>query len=110
MTEYDEMLDAHVRFEVDRLTGEGLEESVRTEVEALFGWLDQVTLDDLVSAGQVTDPTRRTKRRRRRTARKPADAATQTGPQPPNWRRHPTSRRARACSRSGARPSDRRST
>lgn len=55
MTEYDAMLDAHVRFEVDRLTGEGLEASIRTEVEALFSWFDQVTLDELASAEQVTE-------------------------------------------------------
>ena len=30
------MLDAHVRFEVDRLTGAGLQETARAEVAALF--------------------------------------------------------------------------
>jgi hypothetical protein len=49
------MLEAHVRFELERLTGDGLDETVRTEVEALLGWLDQVSLDDLASAEMVSE-------------------------------------------------------
>lgn len=55
MTAYDAMLDAHVRFEVDRLTGEGLDQTIRTEVSALFSWLDDVRLDDLVTSEAVTE-------------------------------------------------------
>jgi hypothetical protein len=55
VTAYDDMLDAHVRFEVDRLTGEDLETSVRTEVSALFDWLAEVSLDDLATAQDVID-------------------------------------------------------
>lgn len=55
MTAYDAMLDAHVRFEVDQLTGDGLEQTVRTEVSALFAWLGEVSLDDLVDSPTVTD-------------------------------------------------------
>jgi hypothetical protein len=49
------MLEAHVRFELERLTGDGLDETVRTEVEALLGWLDQMSLDDLASAEMVSE-------------------------------------------------------
>ncbi len=47
------MLDAHVRFELERLTGAGLEESVRDEVDAVFGWLRTVRLADLAPAHEL---------------------------------------------------------
>jgi hypothetical protein len=50
----DTMLDAHVRFEMARLTGDGLDETVRDEVGALFDWLGGVTLDDLADPQTVT--------------------------------------------------------
>lgn len=43
-----QMLDAHVRFEVDRLTGAGLEETARVEVSALFDWLRTVRVADVL--------------------------------------------------------------
>jgi hypothetical protein len=52
---HDAMLDAHVQFEMTRLTGDGLDETVHTEVEALFDWFAGVRLDDLASPEAVTD-------------------------------------------------------
>ena len=43
-----QMLDAHVRFEVDRLTGAGLEQTARAEVGALFDWLGTVRVADVL--------------------------------------------------------------
>lgn len=47
------MLDAHVRFEADRLAGSGLDDTVREEVAALFGWLRTVRLADLAPPGHL---------------------------------------------------------
>ena len=55
MPAHDAMLDAHVQFEMTRLTGDGLDETVHTEVEALFDWFAGVRLDDLASPEAVTD-------------------------------------------------------
>jgi hypothetical protein len=50
----DAMLDAHVQFEMGRLTGDGLEETVRDEVGALMDWLAGVTLAELADPQTVT--------------------------------------------------------
>ncbi|MGA7689168.1 MAG: hypothetical protein WCA29_08050 [Jiangellales bacterium] len=50
----DAMLDAHVQFELGRLTGEGLEQTVRDEVGALFEWLGGVTLAEVADPQTVT--------------------------------------------------------
>lgn len=47
------MLDAHVRFEMERLAGPGLDESVHEEVDALFGWLRSVRLGEIAPAGEA---------------------------------------------------------
>ncbi|MFT6564230.1 MAG: hypothetical protein ACJAY5_000981 [Actinomycetes bacterium] len=49
-----EMLDAHVAFELERLSGQGLAESIAQEVPALFDWLDSVTLNDLGTPKMAT--------------------------------------------------------
>lgn len=50
----DAMLDAHVQFEMGRLTGDGLEETIRDEVGALMDWLAGVTLAELADPQTVT--------------------------------------------------------
>lgn len=55
MPDHDAMLDAHVRFEMARLTGDGLDETVRGEVASVFDWLGEVRLDDLAHPEAVTD-------------------------------------------------------
>jgi len=54
MNANQEMLDAHVRFELDRLSGEGLAATIAAQVTATFGWLDTVTLNDLSTPKAVT--------------------------------------------------------
>lgn len=41
------MLDAHVRYELERWAGDRFPQAVREEVDALFAWLGTVTLRDL---------------------------------------------------------------
>lgn len=48
------MLEAHVAYEMGRLTGPGLADTVNDEVGALFTWLGTVTLADVVDADAVT--------------------------------------------------------
>ncbi len=43
------MLEAHVKFEVDRLTGSGLAQTITQEVPAFFDWLDTTSLADLIT-------------------------------------------------------------
>lgn len=52
MSASESMLEAHVRFEVDRLNQE-LDQTVELEVQALFDWLAGVTLDDIATTEQV---------------------------------------------------------
>ncbi|HYN28962.1 MAG TPA: hypothetical protein VES95_03690 [Dermatophilaceae bacterium] len=49
----DRMLEAHVRLELDRWTGGGLEGTVREQVDAVFGWLGGVRLADVVPAAET---------------------------------------------------------
>ena len=44
------LLDAHVRFELERWSGDGLAAAVREEVEALYAWLASVRLADVAPA------------------------------------------------------------
>jgi hypothetical protein len=53
MTDRQAMLDAHVRFELDRWTGEGLRAMLAEEVEALFTWLGATRLNEFVSSAQL---------------------------------------------------------
>lgn len=45
------LLEEHVRFEVDRWSGDALEETVAEEVRALYAWLGSVQLEDVLPAG-----------------------------------------------------------
>ena len=54
MPTHEAMLDAHVQFEMARLTGDGLQTTVRDEVGALFTWLGEVTLSELADPQSVT--------------------------------------------------------
>lgn len=47
------MLDAHVRFELDAWSGDGLARSVAEEVGAAFAWLGSVRLEEVVTADQM---------------------------------------------------------
>ncbi|MGA8047977.1 MAG: hypothetical protein WCA30_17085 [Dermatophilaceae bacterium] len=47
------LLEAHVRFELERWSGEGLAAAVREEVDALYAWLGSVRLADLAPAEPV---------------------------------------------------------
>lgn len=53
------MLEAHVQFELGRLTGEALAESLRAEVAASFTWLNSVRLADVAPAQSMADATER---------------------------------------------------
>ena len=48
-----QLLDAHVKYELALFTGEALTETLHTEVEALYDWLEDVTLEDLSSVDEV---------------------------------------------------------
>ncbi|WP_423225670.1 hypothetical protein [Candidatus Amarolinea aalborgensis] len=50
-----ELLEAHVRFELERLRGERLPATLAEEVADVFAWLGQVRLVEVVSAVQVVD-------------------------------------------------------
>ncbi len=50
-----EMLEAHVRFELQRFSAEGLAAAVAEEVTALFDWLGTVPLDQLLAPDLVED-------------------------------------------------------
>lgn len=54
MNANQEMFDAHVRFELERLSGEGLATTIAAQVAETFGWLDTVTLNDLSTPKTVT--------------------------------------------------------
>ena len=47
------LLEAHVRFEVERWSGPGLAATIREEVTALYAWLDSVRLGEVVPAGEA---------------------------------------------------------
>ena len=47
------LLEAHVRFEVERWSGPGLALTLREEVAALYAWLGSVRLGELVPAGEA---------------------------------------------------------
>ena len=51
----DELLEAHVRFELERLRGEKLAATLAEEVADVFAWLGRVRLAEVVSAAQVVD-------------------------------------------------------
>jgi hypothetical protein len=53
MTDFQAMLDAHVRFELARWTDENLRAMLAEEVEALFTWLGATRLKDVVSPAQM---------------------------------------------------------
>jgi hypothetical protein len=47
------LLEAHIRFELQRWTGAGLAAAVREEVDALYAWLASVRLGEIMPAGEV---------------------------------------------------------
>ena len=51
----DDLLEAHVRFELERLRGEKLPVTLAEEVADVFAWLGHVRLHEVVSADQVVD-------------------------------------------------------
>ena len=51
----EEMLEAHVAFELSRWTGEGLAESLTEEVTALFGWFAHVNVRDVLDQKSATE-------------------------------------------------------
>lgn len=53
MTASKAMFEAHVRFELDRLSADALAATVRSDIDALFGWLAQATLHDLADPDEV---------------------------------------------------------
>lgn len=55
MSDHQAMLEAHVAFEMARLTGPAAVETVTSEVDGLLGWLADVTLLQLVAPQDVTD-------------------------------------------------------
>lgn len=55
MTSNDDMLEAHVEFEVARWRGEPLATSLSEEVAAIYTWLAGVRLDDLTDVGAAQE-------------------------------------------------------
>ncbi len=55
MPEMDAMLDAHVRHELNRLTGHGISQTLTEEIAALFDWLKSIRLDDVITRACVGD-------------------------------------------------------
>lgn len=55
MTSNDDMLEAHVQFELERWRGEPLTVSLAEEVSALYAWLAGVRLDDLTDVAAVQE-------------------------------------------------------
>ncbi|MCU0264713.1 MAG: hypothetical protein MUC45_01145 [Actinomycetia bacterium] len=53
MTDRETILEAHVRFELDRWRGEARQVMLEEEVAALFGWLESLRLTDLVDPEEV---------------------------------------------------------
>jgi hypothetical protein len=49
------MLDAHVRFELERYAGESLRDTVQEEISALFEWFGTVKLNAVATEAQVID-------------------------------------------------------
>jgi hypothetical protein len=47
------LLEAHVRYEVERWSGDGLTTAVREEADALYAWLASVRLEDIAPAEPV---------------------------------------------------------
>lgn len=54
------LLEAHVRFELERWSGDGLTAAVREEVDALYAWLASIRLSDLAPAEPVAASLART--------------------------------------------------
>lgn len=54
MSGSQEMLDAHVRFELDRISGAGLARTVAEETSALFDWLRTVRVADVLPDPEAT--------------------------------------------------------
>lgn len=50
-----DMFEAHVAFEVARLSGSAAEQTVAAEVGAVFDWLGQVSLSELATPAAVTE-------------------------------------------------------
>ncbi|MCA1783439.1 MAG: hypothetical protein ABR500_00150 [Dermatophilaceae bacterium] len=48
-----ELLEAHVRFELESWSGPGLQTVIRDEVAALYAWLASVRLEDILPAGEA---------------------------------------------------------
>jgi hypothetical protein len=55
MVDMAEMLEAHVRFELQRFSAEGFAAAVAEEVAALFDWLGTVPLEQLLAPDLVED-------------------------------------------------------
>jgi len=49
----ERLLQAHVEHELERLSGDNFSTLVRERLAAAFAWLDDVTLDDVVTRGQI---------------------------------------------------------
>ncbi|HQR26064.1 MAG TPA: hypothetical protein PLP61_03395 [Nocardioides sp.] len=54
MTDWNAVLEAHVRFELTRWSAASLQDTVREEAEALLGWLGTVRLAELVPPEEAT--------------------------------------------------------
>ena len=54
MPEVSELYEAHVRFEIEAHSGQGLRESVDTEMAAIYEWLERIEIEDVVSIDDVS--------------------------------------------------------
>ena len=55
VSEQQKMLDAHVKFELRKWQGVGLDKTLTTEINAVLDWLDAVTINDLLSDRKALD-------------------------------------------------------
>ena len=55
MKDHSAMLEAHVQFEMQRLNADNLKGTLDEEIASIFGWLEQVKIQEVVHEAQVSD-------------------------------------------------------
>lgn len=55
MKDHSAMLEAHIQFEMQRFNADNLTGTLDEEIAAIFAWLEQVKIQEVVHAAQVSD-------------------------------------------------------
>ncbi|MCB1193792.1 MAG: hypothetical protein KDK90_25370 [Leptospiraceae bacterium] len=55
MSKAKELLEAHVKFELQNLSGEKLTQNIETELNLLYEWLDIIPLEDIITQDKLID-------------------------------------------------------